>query len=119
MSQIIASSMLPVRRIFTKETLDIKGKPVKIECIEIGGQTFSISRRLLTVVRLEDEWYEDVEDPQMVISALKENANFRPDLFTFWQRNARRSAKVFIFCGVGRDRCASSHVLRPLVEASD
>ncbi|MEE9304028.1 MAG: hypothetical protein V3U84_09590 [Thiotrichaceae bacterium] len=71
--------------IFTKDTLD-KGQPCKIDCIEINGQTFTVSRGLLTVVRLEDEWYEDIEDPQAVIQALKENIDFKPDLFTFWQR---------------------------------
>lgn len=85
MSQAIAPAMPSEGRIFTKETL-IKGKPARIQCIEIGGQTFSIARGPLTVVSLEDEWYEDLANPQAVIDALKENAHFRPDLLTFWQR---------------------------------
>ncbi|MBK8185452.1 MAG: hypothetical protein IPK63_22125 [Candidatus Competibacteraceae bacterium] len=85
MSQAIASGVPSEGRIFTKETL-FKGKLIRIQCIEIGGQTLSISRGPLTVVGLEDDWYQDLDDPQVVIDALKENACFKPDLLTFWQR---------------------------------
>ena len=85
MSKTISSSMPSAGRIFTKETLN-KGKSAQIECIEIGGQTFSIIRGSFAVIRLEDEWYEDVDDPQAVISALEANTAFKPDFFTFWQR---------------------------------
>src|SRR5262245_35583571 len=69
---------------FTKETL-VKGRPAHLECLEIAGQTFSLSRGLATVLQLEDEWYEDLKDPAGVISTLKKQ---RPtvDIFTFWQR---------------------------------
>lgn len=85
MPQITVPSISSEGRIFTKETLN-KGKPTRIHCIEIGGQTFSISHSPLTVVGLEDEWYEDLDNHQAVIDALKENTHFRPDLLTFWQR---------------------------------
>jgi hypothetical protein len=71
--------------VFHKQTL-IDGAPAEIRCIEIGGQTFVISRGPLTVVNLEDEWYADLTDPQAVVSALKDNGEFQPDLLTFWQR---------------------------------
>ena len=85
MSQTITPSLSSEGRIFIKETLS-KGKPTQINCIEINDQIFSITRGPLTVVSLEDEWYEDLDNPQAVIDALKENTNFRPDLLTFWQR---------------------------------
>jgi hypothetical protein len=69
---------------FTKETL-VSGKPTQIKCLEIGGQTYSISRGFATIVRLEDEWFDDVQDPKAVVAALKD-AHVRADLFTFWQR---------------------------------
>jgi hypothetical protein len=72
-------------RLFTKDTL-IKGQPSQIECAEILGQTYSISRGPLTVVSLEDEWYEDVGDPEAVIAILKDQRDFAPDVLTFWQR---------------------------------
>jgi hypothetical protein len=80
-----APSMPSVGRIFTKDTIE-NGKPSQIECIQIGGQTFSISQGLLTVVRLEDEWYEDLNEPEKVIEAIKASSDFKADLFTFWQR---------------------------------
>jgi hypothetical protein len=70
--------------VFTKETL-INGASTRIECLELGGQTYCLSRGLATTVRLEDEWYEDVRDPESVIAALRE-FNGTPDIFTFWQR---------------------------------
>lgn len=69
---------------FTKETL-LNGKPARIECLDIGGQTYSISRGFATIVSLEDDWFEDVQDPSSVIAALKA-AHIGADLFTFWQR---------------------------------
>ncbi|WP_020157528.1 N-acetyltransferase [Methylobacter marinus] len=85
MSKNMAASLPSASRIFTKETL-INGRPAQTEHIKIGKQTFSIERGLLTVVRLEDEWYEDIDEPQAVARALQENPGFKPDLFTFWQR---------------------------------
>jgi hypothetical protein len=75
----------PKLKVFNRETL-IKGKPTQVECVEIGGQTFTIVRGPLTVVRLEEEWYADVHDPELVIDALKNASGFKPDIFTFWQR---------------------------------
>ena len=70
---------------FTKETL-IDGKPARIECVDISGQSYCLSRGgLITMVRLEDEWYEDVVDPEHAIAALK-SALSTADILTFWQR---------------------------------
>ena len=63
----------------------IKGQPAKLECMEIGGQSYSISKGPLTVVRLEDEWYEPVRDPEAAIRILESRTGFKPDLFTFRQ----------------------------------
>jgi hypothetical protein len=72
-------------RVFTKDTL-IKGQPRQVECVEILGQTYAITRGPLTVISLEDEWYEDLPDPEAVIAILKDQRDFVPDLLTFWQR---------------------------------
>jgi hypothetical protein len=72
-------------RTFSKETM-ASGRPARIECLEIGGQTYSIERGLASVVGVEDEWYDDVRDPAATIGALKQMKSGGPDLFTFWQR---------------------------------
>ena len=72
-------------RVFTKDTL-IKGRPAQIECLDIAGQTFKIARGLLTTVQLEDEWFQEVEDPRRVIEALKSDPGAAADIFTFCQR---------------------------------
>jgi hypothetical protein len=72
-------------RVFSKETL-IKGQPAHIECVEILEQIYTVSRGPLTVLALEDEWYEDVRDPAAVVEYLRDHPDLCPDLFTFWQR---------------------------------
>jgi hypothetical protein len=71
--------------VFNRETL-IKGKPAQVACVEIGRQTFTVKKGPLTVVQLQDEWYEDVRDPEFVIDVLINSAEFKPDIFTMWQR---------------------------------
>jgi hypothetical protein len=85
MPETVALKREPKLEVFNRETL-IKGKPAQVECVEIGGQTFAITRGPLTLVSLEDEWYEDVRDPELVINTLKASNQFKPDIFTFWQR---------------------------------
>jgi hypothetical protein len=69
---------------FRKETL-LNGLATQIDCLDVCGQTFTVSSGAVRVVRLEEEWYEDVRDPEAVIAALKA-ARVRADIFTFWQR---------------------------------
>ena len=72
-------------KVYTKDGM-AKGQPVKIECMEICGQTYGIANGPVTVMSLEDDWFEDVVDPEAVIEILKTSAGFKPDIFTFWQR---------------------------------
>jgi hypothetical protein len=72
-------------QVFTKETL-VKGQPAKIDCIEIAGQVFSLSGGYVKVLRLEDEWFQEVNDPDAVLKALKDNTAVGADIFTFCQR---------------------------------
>jgi hypothetical protein len=72
-------------RVFPKSTM-ARGQPASIECLEIAGQVYAISRGVASVVSLEDDWFEDVADPLAVIETLKSGAGFKPDIFTFWQR---------------------------------
>ena len=70
--------------VFTKDTL-IDGKPARVECLDIDGQTYCLSRGAATIVRLEEDWYDDVRNPMFVIAALKQS-RVSADIFTFWQR---------------------------------
>jgi hypothetical protein len=72
-------------KLFLKETL-IEGKPARIECAQIAGQVYSISKGPIRIMKLEDEWHEDVNDPAAVIEFLRRNPDLKPDLFSFWQR---------------------------------
>jgi len=69
---------------FTRATL-VKGRPTTLKCVEIEGQTYSISGGAVRVLRLEEEWYEDVRDPGAVLEAVGRD-RIDVDLFTFWQR---------------------------------
>jgi len=70
---------------FVKQTL-LLGKPAQIECVQIAGQVYSFTKGPLRIMKLEDEWHEDVNDPAAVIEFLRENPDVRPDIFSFWQR---------------------------------
>ena len=84
MSQITNPSY-PSIRPYTKDVL-VKGQPGIVECVDILGQTFSVTKGPVKVIGLEDEWYEDLRDPEAVINALKEQTDVTPDVLTFWQR---------------------------------
>jgi len=71
--------------VFTRETL-VKGKPATIQCVELAGQVFELGTGAVKVACLEDEWYEDLRDPDKVVEALRERGELGVDLFTFWQR---------------------------------
>ncbi|HTL31093.1 MAG TPA: hypothetical protein VL282_17815 [Tepidisphaeraceae bacterium] len=81
----MTSTSLNSSDVFVKDTL-INGQPARIECVDIAGQTFSVNRGLLTVVQLEDDWFQEVGDPAAVVDALKRRNDFSSDIFTFCQR---------------------------------
>jgi hypothetical protein len=85
MLDTISSSAKPNLKLFKRGTL-VKGQPAQMECVEINGQTFSVSGGALNVVRVAEEWYEDLADPERVIEALRRDPSIKPDIFTFWQR---------------------------------
>lgn len=76
---------VPSGPVLTRETL-VKGQPARVRCVDIGGQLFELSGGPLKVARLEDEWYEDVNDPDAVVESLRARRDLGVDLFTFWQR---------------------------------
>jgi len=69
---------------FRRETL-VEGRPALVECFEFGGQTYSLARGAVTIARLEDEWYEDVRDPESVVASLRAS-RIGVDIFSFSQR---------------------------------
>lgn len=71
-------------KLCVKETV-VNGKTVSLERVKINGQAYSVTAGLVRVMSLEDDWYEDVNDPISVITALN-GSDIRPDIFTFWQR---------------------------------
>jgi hypothetical protein len=75
----------PATAVFAKETL-IDGQPAQITCVDIHGQTFEIRRGVLTTIKLEDEWFEEVRDPQAAVDTLQNDDRFGADVFTFCQR---------------------------------
>ena len=85
MSESVVSIAPVPGRPFTKETL-VNGRPTDIQCVDIRGQTYVVNGGLISIIRLEDEWFEDVDDHVAVIQALKSQARPLPDILTFWQR---------------------------------
>lgn len=78
--------------VYAKETM-LDGSPVSLQCIDVGSNTFSLRRGLISRVELEEEWYADVEDPVAVVAALSSQKRAVADLLTFWQRYPDVEAK--------------------------
>jgi hypothetical protein len=57
--------------------------------MEINGKRMMIEGKILRIARpharLQQEWFEEVENPEMIIDALKKT-KYCPDILTFWQR---------------------------------
>jgi len=53
--------------------------------MQINNIEISIRGRLIKTARLKEEWYEDLENPESLISQIKKN-KIKADIFTFWQR---------------------------------
>jgi hypothetical protein len=53
--------------------------------MEINGKRILIEGTIPRIARLEQEWYEDIEDPKTLINELARTES-RPDILTFWQR---------------------------------
>ena len=70
---------------FLKDTL-IGGHPAQVQCITIAGQVFSIHSGVVKIVRLEDEWFQEVSEPLAVIEFLRSQRAVGADIFSFCQR---------------------------------
>lgn len=68
-----------------KEELSIKGNLVKFDAIRIDNKILIQTGRFCKIVRIKEEWLEDVEDPELIIRELKKSG-FKADIFTFCQR---------------------------------
>lgn len=71
----------------------IRGRGVRVPCVAVDGQWFTVTGGMLRTATLDDEWYADVADPRQVIETLRDVDGLRIDLFSFWQRLPERDAR--------------------------
>jgi hypothetical protein len=69
----------------SKDIVYDRGRPVSVPGVQIDDTRLIVEGRFVSVARLRDEWYDELTDPDVVITSLKRCAS-APDLFTFWQR---------------------------------
>jgi Acetyltransferase (GNAT) domain len=53
--------------------------------MEVDGKKILVQGKIPRIASLEQEWYEDVEDPKALINELRKTEP-TPDILTFWQR---------------------------------
>jgi len=53
--------------------------------IQVNNKSLLIQGRSVRIARLEYEWYDDLQDPESIITSLRHVAH-PPDILTFWQR---------------------------------
>ncbi|MGA1869160.1 MAG: hypothetical protein ACMUJM_11520 [bacterium] len=68
-----------------KVEIIVKGRPIMISSMRIDNKIIIITGKLIKTAKIKEEWFENIEDPDLLIRALK-NAKAKPDFFTFWQR---------------------------------
>ncbi len=51
----------------------------------VNNKKISITGKYIKMARIEEEWFEDLNDPNSLIQQLK-GENIKADIFTFWQR---------------------------------
>jgi hypothetical protein len=69
----------------TKDVVYDRGRAVAVPGVQVDDTRLVVEGRFLSVARLRDEWYDELAEPDSVISSLKRCASV-PDLLTFWQR---------------------------------
>jgi hypothetical protein len=62
--------------------------------MEVNGKRIIIEGIVPRIARPEQEWYEDVENPEMLIGTLQKSKRC-PDILTFWQRLPELKPKYF------------------------
>lgn len=82
-----------------KEEISVKGQPVLVDSVRVDTKIIIITGKFLKIARIKDEWYEDVEEPEAMIKALK-SIRPTPDIFTFWQRLPETEPKYNYFMEV-------------------
>ncbi|NIR50637.1 hypothetical protein GWO43_26060 [candidate division KSB1 bacterium] len=68
-----------------KKVIGVKGKFMEFDSLRIQDKDIVITGKLVKIARVAEEWYEDIEDPALLIKAFK-NGKSKVDIFTFWQR---------------------------------
>src|SRR5262245_26132526 len=71
--------------VFTKDAM-VSGELTTVRCVRIDGQVFVINGHLIRTIGLEDEWFEDLRDPTIIVESLRNTGCPHVDLMTFWQR---------------------------------
>jgi hypothetical protein len=68
-----------------KKDIVLRGKSTHVTSIVVDGKEVVITGGFVKTARLAEEWYQDVEDPELIVAAIKKS-KVKVDLFTFWQR---------------------------------
>jgi hypothetical protein len=79
-----------------EEKIRVKGKDTKVPAIQINNKVVIIQGKYIKTARINDEWLEDVEDPEAIIRALKDS-KVKADIFTFYQRLPETKPKYNYF----------------------
>ena len=66
----------------------------------IDNKEIKIRGKLIKTAQLAEEWYDDVEDPESLISGLNAK-KAKADIFTFWQAISKiiRVITTIEYCG--------------------
>lgn len=69
----------------TKKELNVRGRYVQVDSVQLDDMTVVAWGKLLTTVWILEDLYSDVNDPELLIKAIK-TAGLKADIFTFFER---------------------------------
>jgi len=68
-----------------KDTIVVRGVARHVDGLRVDGSEFIISGFPIRTVKLRNEWFEDIRNPESVSKELRLSGNSL-DIFSFWQR---------------------------------
>src|ERR1043166_6397166 len=60
--------------------------------LQICNKNMVVTGKIVRTARIEEEWFDDVEEPEEIIDDLRQNS-IKVDIFSFWQRFPEKTPK--------------------------
>lgn len=67
-----------------EKTVLVRGAPTPIRCVDVAGHTLRLSGTFLRIAAIEDEWFDEMDNPDPVMAGLSRESGALADVLIFW-----------------------------------